>query len=176
MTRPRIRPVAASYLDGPLGRMLLATTPQGLCGLWFTQGQRDCPPHADWPLDATHPVLVAATEQLRRYFDGRLHRFELPLDLGGGTAFQQQAWRALLDIGWGETIRYGELARRMGRPAASRAAGVAIGRNPISIVVPCHRVVGAGGALTGYAGGLARKRWLLQLEASGSPPPFDAPH
>lgn len=157
-------PIASTFADGPLGRMLLAASPQGLCGLWFTDGQGDCPDHRGWPIDASHPVLVSAIDQVRRYFDGQLHDFDLPLDMSAGTPFQQSAWHTLLGIPWGITISYGELARRMGKPSASRAAGAAIGRNPISIIVPCHRVVGANGALTGYTGGLHRKIDLLRLE------------
>lgn len=159
-------PIASTVTDGPLGSMLLAASPRGLCGLWFATGQRNTPEHAAWPRDPAHPVLAAASAQLADYFGGRLRTFDLPLDLSAGTPFQQSAWRTLLALPWGGTISYGELARRMGRPEASRAAGVAIGRNPISIIVPCHRVVGANGSLTGYAGGLERKTALLRLEAS----------
>jgi methylated-DNA-[protein]-cysteine S-methyltransferase len=103
---------------------------------------------------------------LQEYFAGKRQRFDLPLDLDQGTAFQQQVWRGLLEIPCGSTMAYGSLGTRIGRAAAVRAVGAAVGRNPISIVVPCHRVVGANGSLTGYAGGLERKTALLQLEQS----------
>jgi methylated-DNA-[protein]-cysteine S-methyltransferase len=108
-------------------------------------------------------VLDEAACQLAGYFDGRRRAFDLPLALAG-TAFQRQVWHALLGIGYGETVCYGQLAARVGRPAAARAAGLANARNPVSIIVPCHRVVGADGSLTGYGGGLDSKRRLLALE------------
>jgi methylated-DNA-[protein]-cysteine S-methyltransferase len=111
-------------------------------------------------------VLLQAQQALRQYFAGQRQQFELPLDLDQGTPFQQQVWRRLLEIPAGQTISYGTLARQIGRAAAVRAVGAAVGRNPISIVVPCHRVIAADGALTGYAGGLPRKVALLQLEQS----------
>ncbi|HEX5188137.1 MAG TPA: methylated-DNA--[protein]-cysteine S-methyltransferase [Streptosporangiaceae bacterium] len=109
------------------------------------------------------PVLAAAACQLGAYFDGELIDFDLPLTMEG-SAFQRTVWAALRDIPYGETISYGELARRIGQPSASRAVGLANGRNPVSIVVPCHRVIGADGSLTGYGGGMDRKRFLLALE------------
>src|SRR5690606_6369357 len=119
---------------------------------------------AQWRPQPEHPVLLAAATQLNAYFLGERQSFDLPLDLSAGTAFQVSAWSALLQIASGNTISYGELAKRMGKPAAVRAAGTAIGRNPLSIFVPCHRVIGTSGSLTGYAGGLERKRFLLRLE------------
>src|SRR5690606_5293082 len=119
-----------------------------------------------WAEQPGHPMLRQAREQLADYFDGRRASFELPLDLRLGTAFQQSVWQALLRIPRGETTSYGELSRRVGRPLAARAVGAAVGRNPMSVVVPCHRVLGAGGALTGYAGGLERKTALLRLEGA----------
>ena len=111
-----------------------------------------------------HPVLVAAAEQLRAYFARELKDFELPL-APAGTPFQLAVWEQLQKVGWGETASYGEIAHRLGRTnAASRAVGLANGRNPIPIVIPCHRVIGSTGTLTGYAGGLERKQVLLQLE------------
>jgi methylated-DNA-[protein]-cysteine S-methyltransferase len=109
------------------------------------------------------PVLTAAASQLRAYFSGELTSFDLPLTLEG-TRFQRTVWAGLQVIPYGETISYGELARRIGQPSASRAVGLANGRNPVSIVVPCHRVIGADGSLTGYGGGMGRKRFLLGLE------------
>jgi methylated-DNA-[protein]-cysteine S-methyltransferase len=112
-------------------------------------------------------VLAAAASQLGAYFAGELMSFDVPLSMAG-TGFQRTVWAALRDIPYGETISYGELARRIGQPSASRAVGLANGRNPVSIVVPCHRVIGANGSLTGYGGGIDRKRYLLSLEQKAS--------
>jgi methylated-DNA-[protein]-cysteine S-methyltransferase len=109
-------------------------------------------------------VLKQATQQLMEYFAGTRTQFDLPLDLTGGTAFQQSVWQALLAIPQGATASYGQISSRIGKPAAVRAVGAAVGRNPVSIIVPCHRVMGADGSLTGYAGGLDRKTALLHLE------------
>jgi methylated-DNA-[protein]-cysteine S-methyltransferase len=143
--------------------MTLAASQLGLCGAWF-DGQKHQPDPQAWPLNAAHPGLLQAKAELAEYFAGQRHVFELPLDLGAGTNFQQAVWRGLLAIAPGTTTAYGDLARHIGKPLAVRALGAAVGRNPISIIVPCHRVVGAGGALTGYAGGLDRKTALLRLE------------
>ncbi|QHE87349.1 methylated-DNA--[protein]-cysteine S-methyltransferase [Hydrogenophaga sp. BPS33] len=151
--------------QGPLGAMVLAATPRGLSGVWF-DGQRHGPDTSGWRRDPAHPVLLQAIEQLAQYFDGRRTQFELPLDLQGGTPFQQQVWQALLRIAPGDTTSYGSLSAAIGKPAAVRALGAAVGRNPMSIVVPCHRVLGANGSLTGYAGGLERKTALLSLEGA----------
>jgi methylated-DNA-[protein]-cysteine S-methyltransferase len=154
----------------PLGPIVIAATATGLAGLWFADNQRYLPLQlsgpAAWPDDADHPILTQARQQLHDYFAGRRSHFDLPLDLGCGTAFQQSVWRALLDIPQGEVVSYGEVSRRIGKPAAVRAVGGAVGRNPVSIVVPCHRVMGASGALTGYGGGLDRKTALLTLEGA----------
>lgn len=150
----------------PLGDMRLARTPFGLCGAWF-EGQLHYPQakHFDPTAEqANDPLLQQAAEQIQAFFAGRRPDFDLPLDLSAGTAFQQAVWRALLDIPSGEHRSYGAIAHRLGKPKAVRAVGSAIGRNPISILVPCHRVLGSAGQLSGYAGGLARKRALLQLE------------
>ena len=159
-------------VPSPLGELRLVASPAGLAGMWFVHHQRHEPvpeEMASWPTVSTHPLLDAAAEQLGDYFDGQRRGFELPLDLDQGTAFQQSVWRALLDIPAGETTSYGALATRIGRPQAVRAVGAAVGRNPLGIVVPCHRVVGASGGLTGYAGGLDRKQLLLQLERNHHP-------
>ena len=147
----------------PLGSMVLAATDQGLAGVWF-DGQRHQPAMAHWPLAPQHPVLQRAAAQLDAYFAGQRTQFDLPLDLRGGTPFQQAVWQALLTLKAGTVSTYGALSRQLNGPNAARAVGTAVGRNPISIIVPCHRVLGAGGALTGYAGGLDRKMALLQLE------------
>ena len=155
----------------PLGRLTLAASTHGLAGAWF-EDQQHRPPalcgagNAAWPSTPAHPVLREASSQIEAYFSGALKTFELPLDLSAGTDFQQAVWQALLALPRGQTCTYGELSQRIGRPSAVRATGGAIGRNPLSVIVPCHRVVGQGGALTGYAAGLARKRALLQLEGA----------
>lgn len=155
--------LACQHFDSPLGTMLLAASDRGLAGVWFV-GQRHGPLTPPGPEVADHPVLCEATRQLRDYFDGSRTAFDLPLDLAHGTPFQQSVWQALLAIPTGRTTSYGDLSRALGRPQAARAVGAAVGRNPVSIVVPCHRVLGTAGALTGYAGGIERKTALLRLE------------
>ena len=163
--------IVQAHFQSPLGRMTLAATTQGLAGLWF-EGQRHLPAAlmveathtAAWPADPDHLVLKLASRQLTDYFAGRRTQFDVPLDLSGGTAFQQAVWQALLTLPPGTTASYGQISHRIGKPAAVRAVGAAVGRNPVSIIVPCHRVVGANGSLTGYAGGLDRKTALLALE------------
>ena len=155
--------IAQTRYDSPLGPMIVAATSRGLAGVWF-DGQRHLPEHAAWPEQPQHPILLRAVAQLEEYFAGTRTSFDLPLDLQGGTTFQQSVWQALLAIPAGGTTSYGVISQRIGQPAAVRAVGAAVGRNPLSIVVPCHRVLGANGALTGYAGGLERKTALLQLE------------
>ena len=163
MNRQHAR-VCATY-DSPMGTMLLAASDRGLAGVWFV-GQRHGPDSSSWRPDPEHPVLRQAIAQLTAYFAGERVDFDLPLDLQAGTPFQQSVWDALRSIPRGGTTSYADLARRLGRPQAARAIGAAVGRNPVSIVVPCHRVLGTGGALTGYAGGLERKTALLQLEGA----------
>ncbi|MDB5929274.1 MAG: methylated-DNA--protein-cysteine methyltransferase [Polaromonas sp.] len=157
-------------VPSPLGAIAIAATDKGLAGLWFAEGQRYLPAWltgpAAWPQATDHPVLRLVGQQLGEYFAGQRTRFDLPLDLGHGTAFQQQVWQALLAIPQGSVISYGEVSRRIGNPTAVRAVGGAIGRNPVSIIVPCHRVRGSNGTLTGYAGGLERKAALLRLEGA----------
>jgi methylated-DNA-[protein]-cysteine S-methyltransferase len=163
MTRQQRPWVAQARLDTPLGRLLLAATDRGLGGIWFDdQAHHPGPLTAPWLPD--HPLLAQARRELDGYWaDARRARFEVALDLGG-TPFQQAVWAALRQIGPGQHDSYGQIARRLGRPLAMRAVGAAVGRNPVSIIVPCHRVLGQDGALTGYAGGLPRKRDLLQRE------------
>jgi methylated-DNA-[protein]-cysteine S-methyltransferase len=155
--------VQASH-DSALGRIILALSDDHLIGLWF-DGQRHQPDASAWPESPEHPVAQRARAQLDEYLAGQRSTFDLPLSLHMGTEFQQAVWRALLNIPSGATRSYGAISAEIGRPAAVRAVGGAIGHNPLSIVIPCHRVVGATGALTGYAGGLARKIALLQLES-----------
>jgi len=153
---------AQTTVATPLGRLLLARTPRGLAGAWF-DGQK----HHPAPLTALRrpddALLRRAADQLHAYFSGDDVAFDVPLDLQG-TAFQRAVWQALLAIPSGGTRSYGELARSLGVATAVRAVGAAVGRNPVSVIVPCHRVVGSDGALTGYAGGVDRKRALLALE------------
>ncbi|MED5619432.1 methylated-DNA--[protein]-cysteine S-methyltransferase [Ideonella sp. BN130291] len=152
--------------QSPLGPMTLAATSAGLAGVWF-DAQKHHPGELAAPVDERQPWIVQAREQLTAYFAGGLRRFSVPLDLQG-TAFQRAVWQVLLGIAAGRTSTYAEVAAQAGSPAAVRAAGAAIGRNPVSIIVPCHRVIGRGGGLTGYAGGLHRKQALLQLEGAMS--------
>jgi methylated-DNA-[protein]-cysteine S-methyltransferase len=155
--------VAQTTLDTPLGRLLIAATTRGLGGAWFA-GQAHHPGPLDAPVCPGEPLLAEAAHALAAYWRQPIcARFDLPLD-PGGTEFQQSVWQALRGIEAGQLKSYGEIARETGRPQAARAVGAAIGRNPLSIIVPCHRVVGRQGALTGYAGGLDRKRALLSGE------------
>jgi methylated-DNA-[protein]-cysteine S-methyltransferase len=157
--------LACTHYESALGPMLLAASSRGLAGIWFV-GQRHGPDSSSWRQDAQHPILLQAAAQLGDYFAGRRTQFELPLDLQAGTPFQQSVWQALLAIPRGGTTSYAALGRQVGKPQAARAVGAAVGRNPLSIVVPCHRVIGTGGALTGYAGGIERKTALLRLEGA----------
>jgi methylated-DNA-[protein]-cysteine S-methyltransferase len=145
-------------IDSPLGELLLVGDGQALTGLYMDAG-----PDPGWRRD--RGALREAADQLDAYFAGELRDFDLPV-APLGTPFQREVWAALRDIPYGRTTTYAELAAAVGRPGAARAAGAANGRNPISIVIPCHRVIGAAGALTGYGGGLERKRALLEHEAS----------
>jgi methylated-DNA-[protein]-cysteine S-methyltransferase len=170
------RHTVQSRVSTVLGDVRLAAAGDALVGLWF-DGQRHLPAQLDgpgaWPVDDAHPVLRAAGEQVQAYLRGESRQFTLTLDLAGGTPFQQAVWRLLLAIPRGRTTSYAAIAQALGKPAAVRAVGAAVGRNPLSLAVPCHRVLGSGGALTGYAGGLQRKTALLQLEeADLSPTPL----
>ena len=155
--------IQSRYL-GPLGPMILAANGARLAGVWF-EDQRHMPDSSAWARTDADPVLRQTATQLSEYFAGQRQQFELPLDLGNGTPFQQAVWRALQGIAYGTHSSYGALSKAIGKPAAVRAVGGAVGRNPLSIIVPCHRVLGAHGALTGYAGGLERKAKLLQRES-----------
>jgi methylated-DNA-[protein]-cysteine S-methyltransferase len=153
-------------IESPIGELLLVGDDEALRGLYMQEGRK---PGMALPGWRREPGAFAAVEtQLNEYFAGRRTSFDLPLE-PAGTSFQLRVWRELLEIGYGETVSYGELARRIGRPAAARAVGAANGSNPISVIVPCHRLVGADGALTGYGGGVDRKRQLLDLEAGRGP-------
>jgi methylated-DNA-[protein]-cysteine S-methyltransferase len=157
--------VCYSSYSSPIGDLLLTSDGDALTGLTMCQhrGRPARGPEADWQRDDS--VFQEVRDQLDAYFKGRLRDFELPLRMAG-TPFQHQVWEALRAIPHGETMSYADLARRIGRPGASRAVGSANGRNPISIVVPCHRVIAADGTLGGYGGGLDRKEWLLLHEAA----------
>jgi methylated-DNA-[protein]-cysteine S-methyltransferase len=152
-------------VDSPVGRLTLVATDDGLAGiLWENDRPRRVRLNVEAE-DNSHPVLIEAERQLREYFAGDRKAFALPLDLAG-TEFQRKVWSALLTIPFGETRSYGQIARQIGQPGAVRAVGAANGRNPVSIVAPCHRVIGATGKLTGFAGGLDVKARLLALEES----------
>lgn len=149
-------------VDTPLGPLLLARTERGLAGAWFA-AQKHHPPRFVAPERRDDPLLRRAAELLGAWFERPHARFDLPLDLHG-TPFQRAVWTALLAIPLGRTASYAAIAVQVGSATATRAVGAAIGRNPISLIVPCHRVVGSDGAMTGYAGGLDRKTALLRLE------------
>lgn len=162
--QPHHKPIARTVWHSPIGGLLLVAHEQALLGCWF-EDQSGIPAWASQAAEhAGHPVLQDAIAQLQDYFAGRRQDFDLPLDFGGGTDFQQAVWRALASIPYGQTASYGQLALAVGRPKAVRAIGGAVGRNPLGIILPCHRIVGADGSLTGYTGGLERKRALLRLE------------
>lgn len=152
-------------VDSPLGLLLLTSDGRALTGLYMEEYRHGQRVGESWVRRDDATPFEQATKQLAAYFKGTLTEFELPLALDG-TPFQVRVWNELLHIPYGVTISYGELARRLGNPNASRAVGLANGHNPISIVVPCHRVIGSDGTLTGYGGGLPRKAALLAFEAS----------
>ena len=160
-------------LESPIGKLLVAGTDECLKILRFPSGPKGLSgaasgePRADWHsvVAARNPLLAELQRQLDAYFDGRLRSFELPL-APEGTPFQRSVWEALATIPFGDTTSYGALAERIGRPKAARAVGAANGRNPIPILIPCHRVVGSSGSLTGFGGGFDTKRTLLELESS----------
>jgi methylated-DNA-[protein]-cysteine S-methyltransferase len=155
-----------TVFESPLGDVVVAATERGVAGVYFT-GQKYFPDSAAaWEDAPERPTLKQARAELREYFAGTRTAFTVPLDLGG-TPFQMRVWTVLQAIPYGATVTYGAIAARLGGGGVARAVGAAVGRNPISVIVPCHRVVGANGALTGYAGGLDRKRALLELEKQG---------
>ncbi len=152
-----------TFCNSPIGELLLAGDDAALHLLGFPSGSRARRPEAQWQ---HNPAPFAEAErQLQAYFAGELRVFDLPLHFGG-TEFQNQVWQTLCRIPWGETITYSELARRIGRPTATRAVGAANGANPLPIIAACHRVIGADGSLTGFGGGLDTKRFLLRLEGA----------
>lgn len=158
-----------TFYDSPLGRILLSGTEKALAGLWIV-GEKHAPEiEPSWVEDDA--PFAEALRQLDEYFAGTRQEFDLPLT-AEGTAFQKQVWEALRGIPFGVTKTYGQLATQIGNPKAMRAVGLANGQNPISIIVPCHRVIGASGSLTGYGGGLKAKRWLLDHEQGRGPELF----
>jgi methylated-DNA-[protein]-cysteine S-methyltransferase len=160
----------SKHVDSPLGTLKLVATDAGLAAILWPN---DDPARVrlGTPVeDGAHPVLLEAERQLREYFEGRRKVFDLKLDFNG-TEFQRQVWAALLTIPYGETRSYAQIARQIGHPHAVRAVGAANGKNPISIVAPCHRVIGSTGKLTGFAGGLEAKAFLLALEGPQTQPP-----
>jgi methylated-DNA-[protein]-cysteine S-methyltransferase len=150
-----------THAPSPIGPLLLASTGAGLKEIRFAQNGRPAAPEVEWQEDSN--VFNDTIRQLRAYFAGDLESFDLLL-APQGTPFQQKVWSELCEISYGETISYGELAKRIGNPNASRAVGLANGSNPIPIIIPCHRVIGSNGKLTGYGGGLPIKEKLLALE------------
>ena len=165
-TLPARRTTAAGVVQGsidtPLGVLTALASDAGLMGLWFLDQDHGCGALAA-PVDDAQRWIVQARTELALYFEGRLREFRVAL-APQGTAFQEAVWRRLCDIACGDTTSYGRIARDVGSPQGSRAVGAAVGRNPVSIIVPCHRVIGENGLLTGYAGGLHRKQALLDLE------------
>lgn len=154
-------PTHFARIESPVGPLLLTSNTTGLRTIEFVNGRRPASPDPTW--QESSELLQEPIRQLRAYFAGELESFDLPLS-PRGTRFQLDVWKTLCDIPYGETISYGELARRIGNPNASRAVGLANGSNPIPIVIPCHRVIGSNGKLTGYGGGLPIKEKLLALE------------
>jgi len=153
--------VLYATLDSPIGELLLLGDGHSLRGLHMQGGRRPTAIRSSW--ERSPAAFAGVRAQLHEYFAGRLTTFDTPLDLRG-NAFERRVWRALLEIPYGATVSYGELAREVGHPTAARAVGVANAHNPVAVIVPCHRVIGADGSLTGYGGGLERKRLLLDLE------------
>ena len=167
MTTPNTSACTAqTTIKTPLGTLLLARTANGLAGVWF-EGQTHHPEPLTVVRRPDDALLRRAADQLHAYFAGETLAFDVPLDLQG-TPFQRRVWQALLAIPGGQTRSYGQIARALGSAAAVRAVGGAVGRNPVSVIVPCHRVIGSDGSLTGYAGGVDRKRALLKLEGAAA--------
>ena len=163
--KPLPTPLMQHQVHTELGDVLLAANAQGLAGIWFI-GQQHWPNTAGWVDAPQHPILLNTAQQLHEYFSGQRTTFDVPLSPAWGTPFQRAVWQALQSVDYGHTVTYGDIAQHIGNLKAVRAVGAAIGRNPWSVIVPCHRIVGANGSLTGYAGGLDRKKALLHLEAA----------
>ena len=159
-----------TYLTSPLGELILLAQDDRLCGLYFGENTELVSQRPRTYEDSSSPVLKETVTQLSAYFAGELTTFDIPVHLSG-TTFQGQVWQALSSIPYGTTVSYLHVAQHIGRSAAIRAVGQANGKNPISIIYPCHRVIGSNGTLTGYGGGIARKQWLLQHEKRHRPGP-----
>lgn len=166
-------PLVAGTMQSPVGELTLVAGDRGLVAILWENDPPQRVPLGTVGAHAGHPVIDQAHAELTAYFAGERTSFSVPLDFRG-TSFQRQVWAQLLAIPYGETRSYGEIARQLGCAGASRAVGAANGRNPISIIAPCHRVVGASGKLTGFAGGLAAKQWLLRHEQSSAGLPLFA--
>ena len=156
--------LVCKFVESPVGRLKLVASEKGLAAISWEKGNSGGSAHlCDAVEDEGGPILVEAERQLKEYFEGKRQRFSIPLDMRG-TEFQKSVWEALVRIPFGETRSYGEIAKQIGRPKAMRAVGAANGSNPIPIVVPCHRVIGSSGELTGFGGGLETKARLLEIE------------
>lgn len=163
-----MEPLRYAYMKSPVGDLLLAGDAANLHVISFSKGHKARQPEADWR-EVDIAEFADTTDQLSAYFEGKITRFDVPLK-PEGTPFQRTVWDALLAIPYGETISYGELAKRVGNPNASRAVGAANGANPLPIIIPCHRVIGADNSLTGFGGGVDIKEFLLEHEWAVKPP------
>ncbi len=152
------------YMPSPVGELMLAADDDALHVVQFANSRHEIRPGKDW-IEGSNALIGDTRAQLLAYFAGKRHRFTLPM-ARRGTEFQEQVWQALMEIPWGQTWSYQQIADHIGNPRACRAVGAANGRNPVSIIRPCHRVIGADGSLTGYGGGLSTKKWLLQHEGA----------
>lgn len=159
-----LEPISYRDMTTPLGELRLVASPKGLRGAWFTD-QEGLPSTEGWTLSQTDPILEQARRELDDWFAGKRRHFDVALD-PVGTTFQHKVWHALCDLGFGKLASYGDLARTVGRPKGAQAVGGAVGRNPIIIIIPCHRVIGADTSLTGFGGGLPRKQALLAHEGN----------
>jgi methylated-DNA-[protein]-cysteine S-methyltransferase len=160
-----IKKYASKKMDSPVGRIRLVASNQGLAAILWEDDDPERVHLQNITEDENHPKLLETEQQLKEYFGGTRKVFSMDLDING-TDFQKKVWKALLDIPWGETRTYKQIAEQIGNPKAVRAVGAANGKNPISIIAPCHRVIGTSGKLTGFAGGLENKALLLRLEQS----------
>jgi methylated-DNA-[protein]-cysteine S-methyltransferase len=158
---PQLSKTYSCYYDSPAGRLLLAAGESGICRVAFHSQENEI---ADCP-DASHPFLVQLKAELKLYFEGTLKKFTVPLELHG-TDFRKKVWNTVAEIPYGKTVSYLELSKSMNQPEAIRAVANANAHNPLLIVIPCHRIIGSNGELTGYAGGLPQKRFLLEHEGS----------
>ncbi len=156
--------LVCKFMESPVGKLQLVASEKGLVAILWENDDPRRVVLGDLRADDRQPILIETERQLKEYFEGQRQGFSIPLDMRG-TLFQKSVWEALLAIPFGETRSYGQLAKQLGRPSAMRAVGAASGRNPISIVVPCHRVIGSSGKLTGFAGGLEAKVHLLEIES-----------